>query len=304
MDRISKPLSLMGASFKWKTNGFPPFQLLGNPLKAIEYSSPIASAQIKSAVLLAGLYAKGKTTLKEPMLSRNHTEILLRSFGAEVISHDHVHTITPKPHLIPRELFIPGDISSAAYFIAAGLLLKNSELILPNVGINPSRSGFLKVCKQMGASIQYLNSSQEDEPTADLLVRSCSGLKACTIDQTLIPSLIDELPIIAVMACFAKGTTIIKDAGELKVKESNRIHAMVQGLSAMGANIQETKDGMIIHGGKALHCARIDSRSDHRIAMSFSIAALLAEGESEILGSDLVKISYPDFYSDLFALKQ
>ncbi|GHU63179.1 3-phosphoshikimate 1-carboxyvinyltransferase [Clostridia bacterium] len=303
MNRIAEPLSLMGAHFQWKTQeNFAPFKLSGTKLQAIEYTSPVASAQVKSAVLLAGLYAQGQTKVIEPELSRNHTEILLRSFGAEVVSDGCTHTIMPEPNLVARDIFVPGDISSAAYFIAAGLLSQNAQIYLQNVGINPSRDGILKVCKQMGANIQIFNEHQNDEPTADLLITPCSHLTACTIDRRLIPSLIDELPIIAVIACFAEGTTIIKDASELKVKESNRIHTVVKGLSDMGADIQETEDGMIIHGGKPLHCACIDSKGDHRIAMSFSIAALFAEGESEILNSECVNVSYPHFYSDLFSL--
>ena len=194
---------------------------------------------------------------------------------------------------------MPGDISSAVYFLAAALILPNSEVLIKNVGINPTRAGLLKVCQDMGADVTLLNRSEDSaEPTADLLVRS-SSLKGTIIEGPVIPAMIDELPTVAMMACFAEGTTVIRDAAELKVKESNRIAIMVENLSAMGADIEETDDGMIIRGGRPLHGAVVDSRKDHRIAMTFAAAALAAEGETEIKDADCVDISYPEFYREL-----
>lgn len=194
---------------------------------------------------------------------------------------------------------MPGDISSSVYFAAAGLILPNSEVLIKNVGINPTRAGLIKVCEAMGADLTLLNEDHENaEPTADLLVRT-SSLRGCVIEGDIIPTLIDELPTIAMMACFAEGTTVIRDAAELKVKESNRIAIMVENLRAMGADVEETEDGMIIHGGKPLHGAVVDSHKDHRIAMTFAVAALGASGETEILDADCVNISYPGFYGDL-----
>lgn len=304
MKRIIDPLSQMGARIESILgNGCAPLRITGGPLKGIHYSSPVASAQIKSAILLAGLYADKPTSVTEPFISRNHSELMLRHFGAHVESHDTTATVFPDPDLKGQKVNVPGDISSAAYFLAAGLIIPGSEILIKNVGVNPTRDGILRVCKLMGADITLLNQDAANvEPTADILVKS-SALTGLTIGGSLIPTLIDELPIIAVLACFADGTTIIKDAQELKVKESNRIDVMVKNLSAMGADVQATDDGMIIHGGKTLHGAQIDSKLDHRIAMSFAIAGLAADGETTIAGADCVKISYPGFYKDLLALK-
>lgn len=300
MDRIIEPLSLMGAKLNSLSgNGCAPLQIKGSPLKGIHYHSKVASAQVKSAILLAGLYASEKTAVTEPYRSRNHTEIMLSHFGAEIKSHDTTATIYPSQELYGNKIKVPGDISSAAFFLAAGLIIPNSEILLKNVGLNPTRDGIIKVCQQMGGDISILScSSQSGEMAGDILVRF-GRLHGITIGGAIIPTLIDELPIIAVLACFAEGTTIIKDAAELKVKESNRIRVMVDNLSAMGADITETEDGMIINGGNPLHGTVIDSKYDHRIAMTFAIAGLLAEGETEILGADCIKISYPDFSKHL-----
>jgi 3-phosphoshikimate 1-carboxyvinyltransferase len=308
MGRIMTPLSMMGADIKsLKGNDCAPLAINAevgskSTLTGIHYNSPVASAQIKSCILLAGLYAEGETSVTEPSLSRNHTELMLSTFGATIKSVDNTATIIPNPQLIGQKINVPGDISSAAYFIAAGLLVPNSEIVIKNVGINPTRDGILQVCRQMGADITMENIIDNGgEPVADLVVRS-SELTATKVDGKLIPTLIDEIPMIAVLACFAKGQTVIKDASELKVKESNRIDVMVDNLTRMGADITATSDGMIINGGKPLHGATIDSKDDHRIAMSFTIAALLAEGETTILKSECVDISYPNFYSDLKSL--
>ncbi len=302
MRRIMEPLSMMGADItSINANDCAPLHIKGAPLHGIHYHSKVASAQVKSAVLLAGLYADGITKVTEPTVSRNHSEIMLRCFGAKVQTEDTTVTLSPDPALYCQEVCVPGDISSAAYFIAAGLLVPGAEVLIQNVGINPTRAGILKVAREMGGDITYLNVRQEGEPMADLLVRN-SALHGITIEGAIIPTLIDELPIINIMAACAKGTTIIRDATELKVKESNRIDVMVNHLSAMGCDITGTEDGMIINGGKSLHGTLIDSHMDHRIAMSFAIAALIADGETEILGSDVVTISYPDFYEDLHRL--
>ena len=302
MKRIMTPLLSMGADItSIKGNNCVPLRIAGHPLKAIHYDSPVASAQVKSCVLLAGMYSDGVTSVTEPVLSRNHTEIMLNYFGAQVTSEGTTASIVPEPSLHAREITVPGDISSAAYFIAAGLLVPGSEILLKNVGINPTRDGLLRVCKDMGADITMLNVNMDGEPTADLLVRT-SSLHGTTVGGEIIPTLIDEIPMIAVMAAFAEGTTIIKDAKELKVKESDRILVMAENLSRMGADITPTDDGMIIHGGKPLHGAVIDSYLDHRVAMSFAIAGLLCDGPLSIKGGDCVKISCPEFYEDLYRL--
>lgn len=302
MKRIMTPLASMGADITSRLdNGCAPLIIHGRPLHAAHYDSPVASAQVKSCVLLAGMYADGITSVTEPFLSRNHTEIMLNYFGAEITSEGTTASIRPEPVLEGRDIQVPGDISSAAYFIAAGLLTPGSEILLKNVGINPTRAGIIKVCMDMGADITLLNESTEGEPTADLLIRT-SSLKGTTIEGSIIPTLIDEIPMLAVMAAFAEGTTIIRDAQELKVKESDRIAVMVDNLRRMGADIEGTDDGMIIHGGRPLHGAVIDSHLDHRIAMSFAVAGTICDGTVEILNGECVNISYPEFYHDLYSL--
>ena len=305
MKRIMTPLSMMGADItSLNGNNCAPLRICGGHLHGITYQSPVASAQVKSCVLLAGLYADAPTSVTEPVLSRNHTELMLAGFGAKVTSSGTTATIEPEPDLKGMKIEVPGDISSAAYFIAAGLIIPNSEILVKNVGINPTRDGILRVAIEMGGGITILNEKiSGGEPTCDLLVRS-SSLKGVTVGGEIIPTLIDEIPMIAVMACFAEGTTIIKDAQELKVKESNRIDTVVTNLKAMGAHIEATDDGMIIEGGYPLHGAVIDSQLDHRIAMSFAIGALGADGETTIEGADCVKISYPEFYETLEILIQ
>lgn len=303
MKRIVDPLTQMGASLtSINENGCVPLRIAGRPLHGIHYISSVASAQVKSAVLLAGLYAEGETSVTEPFVSRDHTELMLGSFGAQIAASGTTVTIQPRPALSGQCISVPGDISSAAYFIAAALLVPNSEVLIRNVGINPTRDGILKAAQAMGGNIQLLNRrTAGGEPVADLLV-TASSLHGITIEGSMIPGLIDELPVIAVMAAAAQGTTVIRDAAELKVKESDRIAVTVKNLSAMGADITGTDDGMIIRGGPALCGAQIDAFEDHRIAMSFAVAALFADGETEIRGSDCVQISYPGFYEDLQSL--
>lgn len=332
MNRIMTPLKLMGgrihskrdngcapllinsvdtdivtadpASEKDYNNGRVAINDRSTILKGIDYISPVASAQVKSCILLAGLYADGKTSVTEPSLSRNHTELMLTGFGAIVITEGNKATVLPDPSLTGQRIAVPGDISSAAYFIAAGLIVPNSEIVIKNVGINPTRDGILTVCRQMGANITIENiRSSSGEPVADLIIRH-SELTGTMVGGNIIPTLIDEIPIIAALACFAKGETIIKDASELKVKESNRIDVMVENLTRMGADITATEDGMIIRGGRPLHGALIDSKFDHRIAMSFAIAGLMAEGETTITNPECVDISYPGFYADIANLQR
>lgn len=303
MKRIMQPLSMMGADIKSELgNDCAPLIVTGSRLRGIHYNSPVASAQVKSAILLAGLYAEGETAVTEPAVSRNHTELMLREFGVDVRAEGKTAFVKPVDEIYARKLTVPGDISSAAYFIAAGLITPDSEITIRNVGVNPTRDGIIRVCRMMGADISVeATSDAVGEPVADITVRS-SELKGAVIGGDIIPTLIDEIPVIAVMACFAEGTTIIKDAQELKVKESNRIDVMAENLKRMGADIEATEDGMIIHGGNALSGARIDSHLDHRIAMSFALAGMNASDTTVIEGSECVDISYPGFFEALRAL--
>ena len=302
MKRIMDPLTQMGAHISSiLRNGCAPLYIAPSTLHGIHYDSPVASAQVKSCILLAGLYAEGETSVTEPSLSRNHTELMLREFGADIRtthalnSTEATASIRPCGRLFGQKITVPGDISSAAYFIAAGLIVPDSEILIENVGINPTRAGILKVCEDMGGNITLLNERTEGgEKIADILVKT-SSLHGITIEGDIIPTLIDEIPVIAVMAAAAEGTTVIKDAEELKVKETDRIETVTDNLKAMGCNVTPTADGMIITGGK-LKGASIHTLLDHRIAMAFSIAALVAEGNTKILDSKCVDVSYPTFY--------
>ena len=302
MKRIIDPLTQMGARISSiPGNGCAPLHIAPSSLHGIHYDSPVASAQVKSCILLAGLYADGETSVTEPSLSRNHTELMLREFGADIRTTHALDStratasIRPCSGLYGQKITVPGDISSAAYFIAAGLIVPDSEILIENVGINPTRAGILKVCEDMGGNITLLNERTEGgEKIADILVKT-SSLHGITIEGDIIPTLIDEIPVIAVMAAVAEGTTVIKDASELKVKETDRIETVTDNLKAMGCNVTPTADGMIITGGK-LKGASIHTLLDHRIAMAFSIAALVAEGNTKILDSKCVDVSYPTFY--------
>lgn len=300
MGRIMKPLSMMGADIESVNgNGCAPLKITGKSLKAVHYDSPVASAQVKSAVLLAGLYADGKTSVTEPALSRNHTELMLKSFGVQVLSEETTASVLPPKEMTAADIEVPGDISSAAFFIAAGLVTPDSCITLKRVGINPTRNGIIKVCEAMGADLTMSNVKNDNgEPTADITVKT-SRLKGTKIGGELIPALIDEIPVIALMAAFAEGETVIKDAAELKVKESNRIDLTVDNLVKMGADAEATDDGMIIRGGNPLKAASIYCKYDHRIAMTFSIAGINAEGTTVIEDAECVDVSYPDFYEQL-----
>jgi 3-phosphoshikimate 1-carboxyvinyltransferase len=310
MGRIIKPLTAMGANItSARGNDCAPLVIKPvNKIKGIAYHSPVASAQVKSAIILAGLYTDADTVVYEPALSRNHTELMLRAFGADIHNEVNVYgsataVLHPGLPLHGMKINVPGDISSAAYFIAAALLVPDSELLIRNVGINPTRAGIINILRQMGADIQEFNRDDSIEPKADLLVRyselhgNANG--RFEIGGKDIPTMIDEIPIMAVIAASANCETVIKDAAELKVKESNRIDTVVDNLKRMGCDIEATDDGMIIHGGKPLHGADIDTCNDHRIAMSFAIASLIAEGTTRIIDDHCVGISYPTFFNDL-----
>ena len=307
MKRIMIPLRAMGADITSVSgNDCAPLSVHGKQLYGIHFNSPIASAQVKSAVLLAGLYASGQTTVTEPALSRDHTERMLRSFGAKVLTGNFEDrpsvTVTETQNLYGTEISVPGDISSAAFFLVGASIVPGSEVVLRNVGINPTRDGVISALRAMGAKIEVLEVRNEDsEPAADLLVRY-APLHGTEIGGALIPRLIDELPVLAAAAAVAEGRTVIRDAAELKVKESNRIRTMAEGLSRLGAQVAETEDGLIIDGGAALHGGAVESYSDHRIAMSFAILSLVTDGEVRISDPDCVNISAPTFYEDLKSL--
>ena len=299
MKRIMTPLNTMGAHIRsLNDNGCAPLHIRPGALHGIHYQSPVASAQVKSAVLLAGLYADSPTSVTEPALSRNHTELMLQGFGAYVATDLHTDGtatahVEPCKELYGQQICVPGDISSAAYFIAAALLVPGSELLVKNVGTNFTRAGFLKVCKAMGADIETVSQTIEGGESR------YSHLKGTVIEGDIIPTLIDEIPMIAIMAAFADGQTVIRDAAELKVKETNRIDTVTAGLKAMGADITPTDDGMIIEGTGHLNGASIQSYLDHRIAMAFSVAGLASDGETQIVDSQCVDVSYPEFYATL-----
>ena len=307
MKRIMIPLRAMGADITSVSgNDCAPLSVHGKQLYGVHFNSPIASAQVKSAVLLAGLYASGQTTVTEPALSRDHTERMLRSFGAKVLTGNFEDrpsvTVTETQNLYGTEISVPGDISSAAFFLVGASIVPGSEVVLRNVGINPTRDGVISALRAMGAKIEVLEVRNEDsEPAADLLVRY-APLHGTEIGGALIPRLIDELPVLAAAAAVAEGRTVIRDAAELKVKESNRIRTMAEGLSRLGAKVEETEDGLIIDGGAALHGGAVESYLDHRVAMSFAILSLVTDGEVRISDPDCVNISAPTFYEDLKSL--
>ena len=300
MGRIITPLTQMGAHIKsLKDNGCAPLEIGGRQLHSIHYDSPVASAQVKSCVLLAGLYADGITSVTEPVVSRNHTELMLSGFGADIKSEGLTASIVGNPKLLGQKIAVPGDISSAAYFIAAGLICDNADLLIKNVNTNPTRAGIIKVAKDMGGKLELLNERiVSGEPVADIHVCT-SSLHGCEISGDIIPTLIDELPVIAVMASAATGTTIIKDAAELKVKESDRIATVTENLKAMGADVTATDDGMIIVGGKELQGTTIKTYKDHRIAMAFAVAGLIANGKTDFDDEKCCVISYPNFFETL-----
>ncbi|HEY49215.1 MAG TPA: 3-phosphoshikimate 1-carboxyvinyltransferase [Dehalococcoidia bacterium] len=299
MDRVIQPLRLMGAQISGQIDDSrAPLEIQGGKLRGIRYRLPVASAQIKSALLLAGLYAQGHTVIEEPVPCRDHTERMLKEMGAGIeVDGDTIH-LSPGS-LKAVDLLIPGDISAAAFWLVAGAIHPQASIRLPNAGINPTRSGILDVLLSMGADIAVGNEHVlHGEPVADLEVQS-SSLRGTEIGGELIPRVIDEIPLIALAACAANGRTVIRDAQELRVKETDRISATAKELSKMGADVEELPDGMVIHGGRKLSGAGCDSHGDHRLAMMLGVAALIADGKSEIDNAEAASISYPTFWQDL-----
>lgn len=304
MTRVTEPLRTMGAKIDGRKNGeFTPLSIRGGQLNPIHYEMPVASAQVKSALILAGLQAEGETTIIEKAESRDHTERMIRKFGGEVEKDNRMIRVKGGQKLIASDVLVPGDISSAAFFLVAGAIVPNSEILLKNVGLNPTRTGIIEIMNQMGANLEIHNNAADSfEPAGDITIKT-SSLRGTVIEGDVIPRLIDEIPIIALLATQAEGTTIIKDAAELKVKETNRIDTVVQELTKLGASIEATDDGMIIHGGTTLTGGIVSSHGDHRIGMMLAIASLLCKDKVELENSNAISVSYPNFFSHLNSLK-
>jgi len=302
MKRVIDPLRKMGARISGTGDGFTPIAIEGADLRGIEYEMPVASAQLKSALILAGLYAEGTTTIIEPKASRNHTELMVNGFGGSITSENNKITVSPAEELFGQEITVPGDISSAAFFIVAALIVPNSEITIRNVGLNGTRTGVIDALRAMGASIQIEWSEGGVEPAGDLTIKH-SQLHGTEIGGDLIPGLIDELPVIAVAAAFAKGRTVIRDAEELKVKESDRILSMETELKRAGVNVHATDDGLIIDGGSPVRGGSFETYGDHRVAMSMAVLAQAAEGKSRIENHQCIGISYPEFFETLKAVQ-
>lgn len=299
MARVTVPLKKMGAEIE---GDFCPLKISGKRLSGISYRLPVASAQVKSAIILAALYAEGETVIEEPEKSRDHTERMLAAMGADIKSIGNKVYVKKAERLNAASIDIPGDISSAAFFMALAAISENDEITLENVGINPTRTGIIDVMRKMGADITLKNErTMLGEPSADITVRG-GGLSGIEIGGDIIPRLIDEIPIIAVMALFADGETVIKDAAELKVKETNRIDAVVRELKRCGADIEATEDGMIIRGRAPLHSADFCTYKDHRMAMSLAVLSQKIDGKCTIDDAECVRISYPEFFGDLYGL--
>jgi 3-phosphoshikimate 1-carboxyvinyltransferase len=305
MERVIKPLTLMGAKIWGRDGGKSlPLAIQGTKLSAIRYESPVASAQVKSALLLAGLYAEGETEIVEPVPTRDHTERMLSYLGADVKSNGKSVKITTGPVLKGLEVSVPGDISSAAFFIVSALINPGSEILIKNVGTNPDRIGVIEILRKMGGFIEIIDKREvSGEPVADILVKS-STLKGSEIKGEIIPKAIDELPVIAVAACFSEGETIIKDAKELRVKETDRIKAMTTELKKLGADVEELDDGMVIRGKDNLTGGICSSWGDHRIAMALAVAATRAKGSTKIEDSDCVSVSFPGFFDVMRRLRR
>lgn len=299
MTRVVNPLRQMGAIIDGRNDGeYTPLHIRGGCLKPIRYELPVASAQVKSAILLAGLQANGETIVIEPEETRDHTERMIRQFGGQIVKEGNEIKVHGNQVLEGTEINVPGDISSAAFFMVAAAITENSEVILRNVGLNPTRSGIIEVMKKMGADITIEEEPSKGEPVGTIIVRS-SKLKGTTIGGDIIPRLIDEIPIIALLATKAEGITIIKDAAELKVKETNRIDTVARELSILGAKITPTDDGLIIEGGTPLHEGTVTSHGDHRIGMMLAIAGLITKGKIELQDPDAIDVSYPEFFQHL-----
>lgn len=303
MARVIKPLSLMGAQLSARSENFCPIKIHGSHLQGIDYAMSVASAQLKSAILLAGLYASDQTSVREPAPSRDHTEKMLRYFGAQVEQKENRITIYPTDRLTAAPVEVPGDFSSAAFFLVAALILPNSCVTVKNVGVNPTRTGLLDALDSMGADIRVENLREGAEPIADLTACS-SSLHGITVGGDLIPRMIDELPILAVAASFARGKTVIQNAEELKVKESNRIDLVSNELSKAGVQVEPTEDGMVIQGGSPIKGTCFTPHKDHRVAMASAILSLAASSPSQILDADCVNVSFPGFYELLDSLRK
>lgn len=303
MTRVTVPLTQMGAKLDGRKNGdFTPISIRGGQLQPIQYELPVASAQVKSALILAGLQAYGVSTIIEPAETRDHTERMIRQFGGEITKDNHTIQVKGGQKLTASTIHVPGDISSAAFFLVAGAIIPESEIILKNVGLNPTRTGIIEVMQKMGANLEIVQDGTNDfEPAGDLIIKT-SNLKGTVVEGSLIPRLIDEIPIIALLATQAEGTTIIKDAEELKVKETNRIDTVVRELGKLGAVIEATEDGMIIQGKSRLTGGRVSSHGDHRIGMMLAIAALLCGDEVNLEQSEAISVSYPNFFTHLNSL--
>jgi 3-phosphoshikimate 1-carboxyvinyltransferase len=300
MRRVTVPLREMGAKILGRQEGnYAPLTIQGGGLTGIEFNSPVASAQVKSAIILAGLRAKGDTTVIEPFLSRDHTERMLRGFGVRVFSEGSAAHVTGGTLLSGQEISVPGDISSAAFFLVLGSLIQQGELLLNNVGVNPTRTGIIDVLLQMGANVQVEQVTEEcGEPRANLRVRPAT-LRGIEIQGEMIPRLIDEIPILAVAACLAEGETIIRDAAELRVKETDRIRTVVEGLRGIGANVEELPDGLRIKGNHSLTGGKASSHGDHRLAMAWCIAGLLSKEGVSVEGMEAASVSFPNFLTVL-----
>jgi len=300
MKRVVQPLRLMGANIWGRENGqLAPLSIKGRKLNPLYYTLPVASAQVKSALLLAGLYTTGETVISEPLSTRDHTERMLETMQADIKISPPKIKIKGGIELRSTDIFIPGDISSAAYFIAAASILRGSQIIIKQVGVNPTRTGVIEILKKMGTKIDILNYQiKSNEPRADLKIEY-SELKGIEIKEEMVPLLIDELPLIAVVASQAKGKTVVSGAKELRVKETDRIKAIVSELKKMGVDIKEKEDGFIVEGPSKLKGAVCESYNDHRIAMSLAVAALLAEGKTGIRNSECIEISFPGFEKTL-----
>jgi len=304
MRRIIGPLERMGGSIQAKDNTYAPLEIAGGTLQGIRYEMEYKSAQVKSCVLLAGLFAEGETTVVEPVASRDHTERMLKWLGASIRQEGSEITVDGSSPLQGRPITVPGDLSSAAFLVGAATIVPNSELLIENIGINPTRTGFFEVMEQMGAEIEFLNEREVNhEPIADIKVRT-SQLKGVTIGGDVIPRLIDEIPLLACLATQAEGTTVIKDAAELRVKESDRIEATVDNLRRMGADIEGTPDGMIVRGPKPLQGCTVEGYHDHRIIMMSAIAGLVAQSPITIPEAHWAEISFPGFFQLLKDITQ
>jgi 3-phosphoshikimate 1-carboxyvinyltransferase len=307
MARVVEPLTLMGAEINAVDGNFPPLTIHGRKLRAIDYASSVASAQVKTCILLAGLLADGRTSFSEPALSRNHTEVMLKGLGASIDVHSSGSTFIEGRHeLNPVEYHVPGDISSAAFFVAAATLLPGSKVFLNNVNLNPTRTGFLDVLAALGGRMERQNvRAQHGELIGDLVVSShqlISEPGGLILSGAIIPNMLDEIPMLAVVATQVEGRVEVRDARELRVKESDRIRTVADGIRALGGEIEEREDGFAISGPQRLIGGRVQSAGDHRIAMAFSIAGLIADGVTEIVGADCASVSYPEFYESLAML--